>query len=250
MPAVADGGGSAIVSDAGVAECDAGSCIQREPFACADCLDREVSWRGAIDSFPPPAGLDRNRYTVDGCRTFTSSDPERLGTCSTELPPCGQEQGPTIGDLEYALAHEDVVAAFAGASVFNQAPDPADWYFTVSLDGTTIQIGPRECIAGTACVAVPTGVAALRSLLAEIAAQQACEPRPPDGECLSDARFVQDVCVRCDQDGTCAAREARCARDCSTAPAACTNEIGTTNFTTCTARGLCEAGECEAEASQ
>ena len=197
-----------------------------------------------MDSSPPLAAFDRTHHSVTGCRTLTVADPELLGRCSEELPLCGQDQGPTVADLEQALTHEDVAASFGVPGVFNQAPGPADWYFTIALDGATIEIGRRECVAGTACREVPAGLAALRDLLDEISARSVCEPRPPDGDCLPDGRFVEDVCVSCGADGTCAKSEARCARDCRLAPATCTNEIGTTNLTTCTARGICEIGEC------
>lgn len=163
-------GGSTIVGADG-----GGGAGGTAPVPCTDCVPTPVSWG-------PNGGLVT--YTVasslTSCRTFTyvrtpvTGDPPKQ--CSVEIDGC-DTAAIAVHDIEQALAHPDVTAAFAGATtLYGTDPRPCDGsVLDITVDGHTVEVG-GECGQGGscspgACVPVPAGLRALATTLVALEQQ-------------------------------------------------------------------------------
>jgi hypothetical protein len=100
--------------------------------------------------------------------------------CAPALPACGARDAISLLDVTRALAHPDVVAAFAQTSppVYGRDSRPLDGsIFAVRRgDGRTLYIG-IDCFAGQAdCVAVPRGLRTLADQLTALGRQMLAAP--------------------------------------------------------------------------
>lgn len=143
-------------------------------IACTDCVTGTLSWgdNGGLVAFRDESSLatcrdfQRKRSVVSDGGSFT---------CTTQLGAC--DAGPVaIGDVERALAHPDVVAAFAAATtpVFGVDSRPFDGtVFEITRNGKSIDVG-SDCgvSSAPACVPIPPGVAALAAALQALDAQE------------------------------------------------------------------------------
>jgi hypothetical protein len=157
-------GGSAIVG----ADGGTGGTVS---VPCTDCLAESIGWG-------PNGGLVAytDSSSITGCRTFThvrtpGADPGPSKECSVEIGGCDAGP-PAIHELEEALAHPDVKAAFAGSvTLFGSDPRPCDGsVLAISKGSESIEVGGAcdagtACFAGETCVPIPAGVSALADVL-------------------------------------------------------------------------------------
>ena len=146
--------------------------------ACTDCVTGTLSWgdNGGLVAF-------RDESALATCRAFQRkrSAPSDGGSfsCATQLGAC--DAGPVaVGEVERALAHPDVVAAFAAATtpVFGVDSRPVDGtVFEITRIGKSIDVG-SDCGASSApaCVPIPPGVAALAVVLKALDTQELAKP--------------------------------------------------------------------------
>jgi hypothetical protein len=109
-------------------------------------------------------------------RTSTSSMPPPL-TCT--VPCASGHPGVTVESVNAALADSDVMAALASTfppvyGVDNRPVDGVAWSFTRTSDGQSFTVG-SPCGTDPGCVAIPPGIAALRTLLDRLDAQEAAQ---------------------------------------------------------------------------
>jgi len=156
---------------------DAGAVVDAN-VACSDCVTGTLSWgdNGGLVAY-------RDESSLAACRDFqrkrsTSSDGGSL-SCTTQLGAC--DAGPVaVGDVERALAHPDVVAAFAAATtpVYGVDSRPVDGtVFEITRNGRSIDVG-GDCGSSPApaCVPIPPGVGALASVLKSLDTQELAKP--------------------------------------------------------------------------
>lgn len=77
----------------------------------------------------------------------------------------------TVGDVNAAFAHPDVVAAFAAAPIlYGRDTRPVDGqvFEIEEVGGAIVTVGSDCGSVGPACVAIPPGVAALQALLVRL----------------------------------------------------------------------------------
>lgn len=166
-----DGGaeddGGAVSVDAGLEDLDGG--------ACSTCIAETLRWEleGGFVAY-------QSANEVQPCRTYEHTRTPNGGgtpTSCTNLVPCDGD-GVTLAALNAALAHEDVVAAFAAAPVlYGRDQRPVDGaLFQITQGGETVSIG-SPCTGGGpgGCVDIPPGVAALRELLTTLEGERLAE---------------------------------------------------------------------------
>ena len=146
--------------------------------ACTDCVTGTLTWgdNGGFVAF-------RDESALATCRDFqrkrTAASDGGSFSCATQLGAC--DAGPVaVGEVERALAHPDVVAAFAAATtpVFGVDSRPVDGtVFEITRNGKSIDVG-SDCGASSApaCVPIPPGVAALAAVLKSLDAQELAKP--------------------------------------------------------------------------
>lgn len=170
---------ASALGDAGsVKDAADGSTLVDANVPCTDCVTGTLSWgeNGGLVAF-------RDESSLSTCRDFqrkrtTSSDGGTF-SCTTQLGAC--DAAPVaVGDVERALVHPDVVAAFAAATtpVFGEDSRPFDGtVFEVTRNGKSIDVG-GDCGASSApaCVPIPSGVAALAAVLKALDAQELGKP--------------------------------------------------------------------------
>lgn len=147
------------------------------PVPCTDCLAEAVSWgpNGGFVAYTEDSSLSE-------CRKYTytrmpAGDPMPMKTCSVDLGGC--DAGPlSVHDVEKALAHPDVVAAFAASiPLYGTDPRPCDGtVLQINVGSETVLVG-GDCGSGVSCgqstcIAVPPGLRALANLLRQIDDQQ------------------------------------------------------------------------------
>jgi hypothetical protein len=165
---------AAAIDDAGA---DAGGGGDDAGAQC-ECLDETLRWE--LDG-----GLRLWEATneIVPCRTYEHTRTPRTGpstSCTNEVP-CA-EDAITISELRAALAHPDVVAAFAAAPVLygrdGRAFDAP--LFVVTQGASAVSIGLPCMAGGGACTPIPPGVAALRDLLTTLEGERLAE-----GDCAT-----------------------------------------------------------------
>ncbi len=104
--------------------------------------------------------------------------PDRTTSCTTR-PPCASQAEVDLGKLAAALAHSDVVAAFAEAEPPTYGLDsrPADGQAFVvrGSDGRGFVLG-QPCPDYPGCVPIPPGIAALAEMLDALSFQELARP--------------------------------------------------------------------------
>jgi hypothetical protein len=145
--------------------------------ACSACIGAELTfgYTGGFVAF-------RRTSVISPCRTYTLtqesfSDPTTTRSCSNDVP-CGDPGAVTIEDVNAALAHADVVAAFAAAPItYGRDSRPVDGVvYEISRSGDTFLVGAPCTGGGIACVPIPAGVQALADLLQALDAERLTEP--------------------------------------------------------------------------
>jgi hypothetical protein len=149
-------------------EPDAGDPDDAGNTSCG-CIDETLRWEleGGLVAF-------RAIQEVTACRTFTYTREPRGGapmTCSNELPCQGDLT--TIDALEDALAHPDVVAAFAAAPVLYGRDERAldGPLLVITYAGDAVSVG-YPCEGAADCTEIPPGIAALDDLLGALASER------------------------------------------------------------------------------
>jgi hypothetical protein len=178
---------TAAASDSGTPGTDASSQVGDGGIAsdalvdvnvpCTDCVTGTLSWG---DDGGRVAYQDESSLAT--CRAFQrkrllNTDGGSF-TCGTEIGACGA--GPVaVGDVESALGHPDVIAAFASTTVvYGTDSRPVDGtVLRITRNGKSIDVG-EACGASSApaCVEIPPGVAALVSTLRALDAQELAKP--------------------------------------------------------------------------
>ena len=163
-----DAGGS----DAGTST-DAGT--PTDGGAC-QCIEQTLEF-GFTGGFT----LYEDTSSVSACRDYTLSRDDRSGgaptTCTNEVP-C-DEPAVTMAELLAALAHPDVVAAFAAAPItYGRDLRPVDApIYSVTQDGDTFLVGSPCMGSAGGCIPIPAGVQALVTLLQTLTTERnAAEP--------------------------------------------------------------------------
>lgn len=174
--------GDAAADDAGADPADSGAVDPPDAGGsdsgsgqCTACIAETLRWE-LKGGFAPLRGANE----VHACRTYKHTRMTTRGggggamSCSNEVPCMGDAT--TIADLNAALAHADVVAAFAAAPIlYGRDTRPVDGVvLDVTQGGRTFTVG-SPCSGGTGCVAIPPGVTALRSLLTSLEDERLAE---------------------------------------------------------------------------
>lgn len=177
-PSGEDGGGAgedggADDEDGGAVSIDAAT--ELDGGECGTCIAETLRWEleGGFVAY-------QSASEVQPCRTYEHTRTPNGGgasTSCTNLVPCDGD-GATIGALNAALAHDDVVAAFAAAPVlYGRDQRPVDGaLFQITQGGATVSVG-APCAGGGpgGCVDIPPGVAALRELLTTLQGERLAE---------------------------------------------------------------------------
>jgi hypothetical protein len=162
--------------DAGAADTDidAGTVAVDAFVPCSDCVTGTLSWgdTGGLVTF-------RDESSLATCRDFqrkrTLSSDGGVSSCTTQVGGC-DAPAVAIGDVERALAHPDVVSAFAAAAtpVYGVDSRPVDGtVFEITRNGKSIDVGsPCGSSSAPACVQIPAGVDALAAVLRSLDTQE------------------------------------------------------------------------------
>lgn len=143
---------------------------------CDACFSDTIAFRrdGGLVAFT-------EAYTLESCRTFTLERqdftmPGSVETCSTTVRGCSDSSA-DAAEVLAALAHPDVAAALAEAPVlYGRDTRPVDGQvFVIEVGGVEIQVG-AACAGSVGCASIPPGVAALRDVLSDLAAEQRAAP--------------------------------------------------------------------------
>lgn len=154
---------------------------------CTDCLGTSVAWGAS-------GGLSAwfDSYSLADCRVFTATrtpgygqDPNQPDiTCTGEVGGC-DAAAPNVHDLEIALAHPDVIAAFAEPQtpLYGWDDTCTDGnILIVSVGEKSIHVG-EDCATGYGCAPepgqckdAPPGVQHLLDVLDQIQLQQLQTP--------------------------------------------------------------------------
>lgn len=174
-------------SDSGVTAAEAGSplgdggsatdALVDSNVPCTDCVTGTLTWG---DNGGRVAYEDESSLST--CREFQrkrllNTDGGSF-TCTTEIGGCAAS-AIAVGDVERALAHPDVLAAFAAAMTFYGADSrPVDGtIFRITREGKSIDVGdPCGAPPAPACVDIPPGVAALVGTLRALDTQELAKP--------------------------------------------------------------------------
>ncbi|MEM9188092.1 MAG: hypothetical protein AAGF12_02860 [Myxococcota bacterium] len=144
---------------------------------CNSCLANSYRW-----AFEGGRRIETSASAIEACREFehrrmTRTPPAR--TCSNMIPGCGAMPGEiTVADILEALAHPDVVAAFAAAPVLygqDGRPFDAPLFELTETGRRPVQVG-LDCRGIGSCTPIPAGVEALRDLLIRLEQQQLTIP--------------------------------------------------------------------------
>ncbi len=152
--------------------------------ACVDrCWSQGVAWtvEGGL------AGCRLSGHTTS-CNdvSVTVSRGGETAICTALLPACPPDGGThrfSTFEVEQALAHRDMVAAFAAAPVRYGQAVPDGMTFTITVGSRTVTVD-EDCTGGS-CRPVPAGVAAVRTLLSSVLREQAT-----NGACPGLARVT------------------------------------------------------------
>ncbi len=141
---------------------------------CAACIAETLRWE-RDGGFVPY----RSASEVEACRDYEHTRTPFTGGAAmscTNTVPC-EGEAITIGDLNAALAHADVVAAFAAAPIlYGRDTRPVDGQlFQITLGDRTVSVGSECTGGGGPCEAIPPGVEALRALLATLEGERLAE---------------------------------------------------------------------------
>lgn len=141
---------------------------------CTDCVSGTLSWgsNGGFVAF-------QDESSLAACRDFQRKRSPGIDggapACTTQLGACSAAPV-AVGDVERALAHPDVVAAFALATtpVYGTDSRPVDGtVFRITRDGKSIDVGnPCGSSSAPACVPIPPGVDALANVLRSLDTQE------------------------------------------------------------------------------
>jgi hypothetical protein len=104
--------------------------------------------------------------------------PDRRTSCTTR-PPCASEAEVDLGKIAGALAHPDVVEAFAEVEppTYGLDPRPADGQaFVVRRSDGRGFVSGEPCPDYPGCVPIPPGIAALAAMLQELSFQELARP--------------------------------------------------------------------------
>jgi hypothetical protein len=141
------------------------------------CIPQDVGWEwgGGL-------GAEGPHYTFQACNALTKvtydsdawPDFEIEGTCETQVAATAKLNA---DDVEAALAHPDVQAAYESAT---QGPDRAFVFGSTGVDAGVfvVRLGERHftvgepCKGEASCRPLPAGVQALRATLEALAEQQ------------------------------------------------------------------------------
>ena len=164
---LACGGGGGLATDADTREDGGGD-------PCTACIGETLRWErdGGFVAY-------RSSSEVEACRDYAHTRTPSTGgaatSCSNSVPCEGDAI--TIGDLDAALAHADVVAAFAAAPIlYGFDPRPVDGQlFQITLGDRTVGVGSACTGGGGPCEEIPAGVEALRALLTTLEAERLAE---------------------------------------------------------------------------
>ncbi len=144
--------------------------------ACATCIGADLSW-GFTGGFV----ASRRTSLLTSCRTYTLTElvfgsPDETRVCTNDVP-CSAATEIDMADVLAALAHADVVAAFAAAPVtYGRDLRPVDGtIFQVSQSGASFLVG-SPCTGTGTCLPIPSGVQALVDLLRALEAERLTEP--------------------------------------------------------------------------
>ena len=170
-PMLDAGGPDAGAEDAG--STDAGGSTDasgQDGGGACDCIGEtlDFGWTGGFTIY-------EDTSSVASCRTYTLARMDRstsmTTTCTNEVP-C-TEDAVTMAELLAALAHPDVVAAFAAAPVtYGRDMRPVDApIYSVTQAGRTFLVG-SPCAGSGGCTPIPTGVQALVDLLQALAGER------------------------------------------------------------------------------
>ncbi len=168
--ALGDAGGSTDAADSGA--------VLDGNVSCDDCVVGTLTWgdQGGRVAYQDESSLATCRAFA---RTRSLNTDGGSFSCTTSIGACGA--GPVaVGDVERALAHPDVVAAFAASAtlVFGVDSRPVDGtVFRIVRNGKAIEIGDA-CSSTSAppCVPVPPGVSALEGTLKALDQQELAKP--------------------------------------------------------------------------
>jgi hypothetical protein len=159
--------GAAALSSCG-GESDKTSSSEGSGSSCG-CVDETLTWSQS-------AGFETG--TLESCHTFTFvrlqlQGPTRM--CTDPIESCDDIVRP--GDIQTALEHPDVVAAFAASPVyFGVDTRPAGGaVFQMALGSRLIEFG-AECNGAADCTDEPPGVRALRTLIVTLTQQIMLRP--------------------------------------------------------------------------
>jgi len=141
---------------------------------CTACIGETLRWE-RDGGFVPY----RSASEVEACRGYEHTRMPFSGgaaTSCTNTVPC-EGDAITIGDLDAALAHADVVAAFAAAPIlYGRDTRPVDGQlFQITLGSRTVSVGAECTGGGGPCEEIPAGVEALRALLTTLEEERLAE---------------------------------------------------------------------------
>lgn len=158
---------AACGSEAAMSDADGGN------PECAACIDEALRWE-LEGGLVPVRSVNEIRACRTYVRTHTMAGSGASASCSNQVPCVGQAI--TIDDVNAALAHPDVVAAFAAAPViYGVEARPVDGpLFQITHGDRTIGIG-FPCQGESGCIDVPPGVDALRALLTSLESERLAE---------------------------------------------------------------------------
>jgi hypothetical protein len=148
---------------------------------CVDaCISSDLSWspNGGLTNSTPSSTLSCSAYRFD-----QSSDSGDL-SCTDTLANSCSAPGITTGNVAQAFFNADVTAAFAGSTkIYGSDPRGCDGQvLDITYQGKTISVGGDCSSAGNCggpsnnCVAVPTGLDALATLLGQLDEQELKTP--------------------------------------------------------------------------
>jgi hypothetical protein len=150
--------------DAAATSADArGSTTSGESDAACDgaCLAERVTW----SSVSAASRCHANAF-FESCRAFQMHivNPRAEVVCGNGFVDCPQLYRTSVGDLERALANDDVVDALRHAPARFGNLDDASTYFEFIVNDSSVRIGP-PCSGAPGCRPTPAGVEAVRRLL-------------------------------------------------------------------------------------
>jgi len=150
--------------------CVSGLCRARDVDNCQQCLDGSIRWGGANTGPGPHASIGTPYFTIDDCNRFSLDGP-----CFRLIERCGSpNQDVSISQLNEALEHPDVVAAFEAGGDHGIPQLQAGRGLRIWRGEQ--EIGLYVCDEDAASCAVPPAFQALYDLLTRAQGEHACGP--------------------------------------------------------------------------